>query len=173
MDMTWVTERVALGGGIWNAQNMKEIVQAGVTHVLDMQIEFDDRPLAEPFGVRVLWNPTDDDFLPKPCREDELFESIRVLMGAVFDYEVSDTEEPAVRAPALSMKGLRRLSPESLANLHEATESGNKKALNQLIMEVRDAAVDTGLAHGLQDLADKYEYDVLLRLLEEAATSNV
>ena len=64
MDMTWVTERVALGGGIWNARNMEEVAQAGVTHVLNMQ--FDDRPLAEPHGIRVLWNPTDDDFLPKP-----------------------------------------------------------------------------------------------------------
>ena len=31
-----------------------------------MQLEFDDRPLAEPLGIHVLWNPTDDDFLPKP-----------------------------------------------------------------------------------------------------------
>jgi protein-tyrosine phosphatase len=66
MDMTWVTERIALGGGIWNARNMEELAQAGVTHVVNMQIEFDDRPLAEPHGIRVLWNPTDDDFLPKP-----------------------------------------------------------------------------------------------------------
>ena len=66
MDMTWITERVALGGGIWNARNMAELAQAGVTHVLNMQIEFDDQPLAEAHGMRVLWNPTDDDFLPKP-----------------------------------------------------------------------------------------------------------
>jgi protein-tyrosine phosphatase len=65
MDMTWVTERIALGGGIWNARNMEELAQSGVTHVLNMQIEFDDRPLAELHGVDVLWNPTDDDFLPK------------------------------------------------------------------------------------------------------------
>jgi protein-tyrosine phosphatase len=66
MDMTWITERIALGGGIWNARNMEELAQTGVTHVVNMQIEFDDRPLAEPYGIRVLWNPTDDDFLPKP-----------------------------------------------------------------------------------------------------------
>ncbi len=71
MDMTWVTEQVALGGGIWNARNMEELAHTGVTHVIDMQIEFDDRPLAEPHGVEVLWNPTDDDFLPKA---PELFE---------------------------------------------------------------------------------------------------
>jgi protein-tyrosine phosphatase len=66
MDMTWVTDRIALGGGIWNAKNMAEVAQSGITHVIDMQIEFDDTPLGEAAGVRVLWNPTDDDFLPKP-----------------------------------------------------------------------------------------------------------
>ncbi len=66
MDMSWVTDRIALGGGIWNARNMEELVEMGITHVLNMQIEFDDQPLAVPFGIRVLWNPTDDDFLPKP-----------------------------------------------------------------------------------------------------------
>jgi hypothetical protein len=71
MDMSWVTGRIAVGGGIWNAENMAALVKAGVTHIIDMQIEFDDRPLAEPFGVKVLWNPIDDDFQPKP---PEVFE---------------------------------------------------------------------------------------------------
>ena len=66
MDMTWVTGRIAVGGGIWNEENMAAVVQAGISHVIDMQIEFDDTPLAEPFGVEVLWNPIDDDFQPKP-----------------------------------------------------------------------------------------------------------
>jgi protein-tyrosine phosphatase len=67
MDMTWVTDRIAVGGGIWNDDKMIEVVRAGVTHIIDMQVEFDDTRLAEPYGVRVLWNPTDDDFLPKPA----------------------------------------------------------------------------------------------------------
>jgi len=65
MDMTWVTGRIAVGGGIWTANNMAEVARAGVTHILDMQIEFDDTPLAEPHGIAVLWNPIDDDFQPK------------------------------------------------------------------------------------------------------------
>ncbi|PYV57246.1 MAG: hypothetical protein DMG90_15725 [Acidobacteria bacterium] len=65
MDMTWVTGRIAVGGGIWTAENMAEVARAGVTHILDMQIEFDDTPLAKPLGLSVLWNPTDDDFAPK------------------------------------------------------------------------------------------------------------
>ena len=66
MDMTWVTDRIAVGGGIWSAQNMPAVVQAGITHIIDMQIEFDDTMLAEPYGIEVLWNPIDDDFQPKP-----------------------------------------------------------------------------------------------------------
>ena len=66
MDMTWITDRIAVGGGIWTESKMIDVVRAGVTHVIDMQIEFDDTPLAEPYGVSVLWNATEDDFQPKP-----------------------------------------------------------------------------------------------------------
>src|SRR5215475_11798987 len=66
MDLTWITDRLAVGGGIWIESKMIEAVRLGITHIIDMQIEFDDTPLAEPYGVTVLWNPTDDDFEPKP-----------------------------------------------------------------------------------------------------------
>ena len=71
MDMTWITARIALGGGIWNPENMAAVARTGVTHIIDMQIEFDDTPLAGPHGIDVLWNPTDDDFQLKPA---ELFQ---------------------------------------------------------------------------------------------------
>jgi protein-tyrosine phosphatase len=71
MDITWVTERIAVGGGIWNAENMAKVGREGVTHIIDMQLEFDDRPLGEDCGIAVLWNPTDDDFMLKP---PELFQ---------------------------------------------------------------------------------------------------
>jgi len=66
MDITWVTERIAVGGGIWNSENMAKVGREGVTHVIDMQLEFDDTPLGEDCGIAVLWNPTDDDFMLKP-----------------------------------------------------------------------------------------------------------
>ena len=66
-DVSWVTGRIAVGGGIWNAENMAAVARAGVTHIIDMQVEFDDTPLGETHGVEVLWNPTDDDFQPKPA----------------------------------------------------------------------------------------------------------
>jgi protein-tyrosine phosphatase len=65
MDMTWITERIAVGGGIWIAEKMEEVARSGVTHIIDMQIEFDDTELGEEAGLQVLWNPVDDDFMPK------------------------------------------------------------------------------------------------------------
>jgi hypothetical protein len=68
MDITWLTDRIAVGGGIWTAQNMAAVAREGITHIIDMQIEFDDTPLARDHGIEVLWNPTDDDFEAKPAR---------------------------------------------------------------------------------------------------------
>ena len=67
MDISWLTERIAVGGGIWNPENMAKVAGVGITHIIDMQIEFDDTPLAGPYGIEVLWNPTDDDFEAKPA----------------------------------------------------------------------------------------------------------
>ncbi len=67
MDITWLTDRIAVGGGIWSSENMALVADEGITHIIDMQIEFDDTPLAEEFGIEVLWNPTDDDFESKPA----------------------------------------------------------------------------------------------------------
>jgi protein-tyrosine phosphatase len=67
MDITWLTDRIAVGGGIWTSENMAKVAKAGITHIIDMQIEFDDTPLGATHGIEVLWNPTDDDFETKPA----------------------------------------------------------------------------------------------------------
>ena len=104
MDMTWVTDRIAVGGGIWNADNMEKLAAQGITHVIDMQIEFDDTPLGRPLGVEVLWNPTDDDFEAKPA---ELFRR-----GVAFAQKALDDNEAKLfihcaagvhRAPMMSL----------------------------------------------------------------------
>ncbi|MGA8838322.1 MAG: dual specificity protein phosphatase [Candidatus Sulfotelmatobacter sp.] len=67
IDITWVTGRIGVGGGIWTRENMAAVARAGITHIIDMQIEFDDTLLAGAHGIAVCWNPVDDDFEPKPA----------------------------------------------------------------------------------------------------------
>ena len=102
-----MTDRIAVGGGIWNDENMEELVGHGITHIIDMQIEFDDRPLAEPYPVEVLFNPTDDDFLPKP---PELFQA-----GVNFALEALD--EPQSRIYIHCAAGVHRAPMMTLAIL--------------------------------------------------------
>ena len=81
MDITWVTDRIAVGGGIWNADNMAAVSRAGITHIIDMQIEFDDTALASPHGIAVCWNPVDDDFEPKS--EEVFVRGVEFALGAL------------------------------------------------------------------------------------------
>jgi hypothetical protein len=54
-----------------------------------------------------------------------------------------------------------------LEELQDATLSGNKRLLDKLILKL-GATEGAGCAHALGELADKYEYDALTRLLDEA-----
>ncbi len=110
MDMTWVMPRIAVGGGIWTDEKMIEVVRAGVTHIIDMQIEFDDTGLAEPYGVNVLWNPTDDDFHAKP--PELLQRGVEFALAALDDAESRVFIHCAAgvhRAPMMALAVLRAL----------------------------------------------------------------
>ena len=111
MDMSWVTGRIAVGGGIWTDDNMAAVARAGVTHIIDMQIEFDDTPLAQRYGIKVLWNPIDDDFQPK---SPKVFQR-----GVEFAREALDEQDTKLlihcaagvhRAPMMSLAVLCSLS---------------------------------------------------------------
>jgi PAS domain S-box-containing protein len=105
-----------------------------------------------------------DDFLAKPCRENELLEKIRVLLNLTYDYEDwSDGQSPA-EAPVLNRERLGQLPLELVDELRNATLSGNKRLLDKLILRVHET--DAGSAHALQSLADKYDYEALTQLLE-------
>ncbi len=123
MDITWVTDRIAVGGGIWSAENMAAVSRTGITHIIDMQIEFDDTPLAGAHGIAVCWNPVDDDFEPKP---PEVFE--RGVEFALAALEEDGTKlfvhcaAGVHRAPmmALALLGVMGWTLEDAADLIEA-----------------------------------------------------
>ncbi len=69
MDITWLTDRIAVGGGIWNSDSkMASLKAQGITHIINMQTECDDTELGEAHGIDVLSNPTEDNFEMKPAK---------------------------------------------------------------------------------------------------------
>jgi CheY-like chemotaxis protein len=115
---------------------------------------------------RVVSESGADDFLSKPCREDELMEKMRTLLDIAFDYEElgsAEEQSPSGVVP-LSAESFAQLPRELVQEILKATTRGNKKLLDELILKVKEPE----FAAALQGLADKYEYDTLTELLEEA-----
>ena len=113
-----------------------------------------------------------DDFLGKPCSEDELFKKIGTLLNISYDYEELSAGEPEQtlhEAEPLSAEKLGCLPLELLEELRDATLSGNKKHLDELIFKVREMG-DVETARALRQLADNYDYDSLTSLLEEGCS---
>jgi len=138
MDMTWITDRIAVGGAIWDERRMLEVVEAGITHILDMQIEFDDTLLAEPYFVDVLWNPVDDDFQPK---------SAEIFQRGV-DFSLKALEEPDAKLLIHCAAGVHRAPMMMLALLR--AQGWALEAAMQHIQSLRPVA----------DFADVYVQSV-------------
>jgi protein-tyrosine phosphatase len=146
MDITWLklpgdarTERIAVGGGIWHADNMAKVADAGITHIIDMQIEFDDTELASAHDVEVLWNPTDDDFERKP----------RSLFHNGVEFARAALEQPDAKVFIHCAAGVHRAPMMALAVLCSTSEMSVDEAM-QLIEDQRPVA----------DFADVYVQSV-------------
>jgi CheY-like chemotaxis protein len=114
-----------------------------------------------------------DDFLAKPCSENQLLQKMATLLDLTLDYADTPLVDHQIVSDAatLSAERLARLPLRLLEELRDATLSGDKKMLNKLIQQVRDLENSNSmqaLANALSDLADKYQYDTLMRVLEEA-----
>lgn len=60
VECRWVTPRLAIGSMIGTRRNMRRLRDAGITHVLGLQAEFDDRDIVGDTGVVVLQLPVPD-----------------------------------------------------------------------------------------------------------------
>jgi PAS domain S-box-containing protein len=114
-----------------------------------------------------------DDFLAKPCSENQLLQKMATLLDLTLEYADTPLVDHQIVSDAatLSAERLARLPLRLLEELRDATLGGDKKMLNKLIQQVRDLENSNSmqaLANALSDLADKYQYDTLMRVLEEA-----
>ena len=112
-----------------------------------------------------------NDFISKPCPQGELLEKIRTHLGLDYLHEdepdLPETGTGAVRSVAISREQLKDLPRELAQQLHDATLHGDKVLLDGLIPQIEERG-DARSARALQELADTYQYDRLMELLEEA-----
>ena len=107
LDFDFITERVAVGGAIITRENFEGVLRAGITHIINTQLEFDDRSLRRDGEADILWLPLDDDLLPKPA--ESLFTGVRYAQAAL--------ERPEAKVLIHCASGIHRAPMLALALL--------------------------------------------------------
>ena len=128
MDYQFVTDRLAVGSSVRTAEDMRQVSRSGITHVINMQLEFDNRRLSEGTGVSVLWNGCEDDYLPKPT--GFFWTGVRFALDAL--------ESPAAKILFHCAAGIHR-SPLMLLAVLRVLGHDEEEAIG-MILEVRPEA---------------------------------
>ncbi len=108
-----------------------------------------------------------DDVLRKPFAELEIFQMLSKHLGLRYIYDNAKT--PTILKsrdkPILTQESLTIVPADLRSQLADAINIGDMRQINTLIEEVKDYSIDISLA--LQGLANDFEYDHLLELLEQ------
>lgn len=107
LDFDFITERMAVGGAIITRENFEGVLRAGITHIINTQLEFDDRTLQRDGEADILWLPLDDDLLPKPA--ESFFAGVRYAQAAL--------EQPESKLLIHCASGIHRAPMVALALL--------------------------------------------------------
>ena len=108
-DFDFITERLAVGGAILTRENFEGVLRVGITHIINTQLEFDDRTLRRggDHEADILWLPLDDDLLPKPA--ESFFTGVRYALAAL--------EQPENKVLIHCASGIHRAPMVALALL--------------------------------------------------------
>ncbi len=106
-------------------------------------------------------------YLSKPFKEDELFRLIHECAGVILEYEDgAECETGAVTDDTAALgDAVASLPEELLRSLHDATVTADIDRLNELCESA--AAVNPLAGQKLQEMARRYEYEAILRLVKQ------
>ncbi|MFP4440670.1 MAG: ATP-binding protein [Chloroflexaceae bacterium] len=112
-----------------------------------------------------------DDFLRKPFRELDIFDIMHKHIGVryVYDADVSTAAQPPAAAspppePGAWLPALARLPAELRTELHRVAVRADIVQISRLIAQIHTS--EPHLAARLQHLADEFDYDQMIALIE-------
>jgi PAS domain S-box-containing protein len=108
-----------------------------------------------------------DDFISKPFREGELFQKIHTHLGVEYDYAEDAADADPVQCVQLVPESLKDFPHDLLQSMREAVLTAD---LDQLLEKIHEAeGIHEGVAKGLRQLAEAFEYQKLLELLSDGS----
>jgi signal transduction histidine kinase/ligand-binding sensor domain-containing protein/DNA-binding NarL/FixJ family response regulator len=162
--LVWMDLRMPIMDGIEATRQIKAEakVKAPVIIALTASVFDEDKTAVLASGC--------DDFLRKPFRTAEIFEALRKHLHIRFSYaaEARTTDiNPAPQKLDDFRSALLTLPADLNTWLIEGAELGDVALLKATIDDIRQH--DTRLADALYQCVDRFEYDVLLELMQEQA----
>ncbi|MDO8207094.1 MAG: ATP-binding protein [Gallionella sp.] len=108
-----------------------------------------------------------DDFVRKPYRFNEIYETLSKQLGVQYVY--SDTEVEDVNEVVLTGQMLAVLTPELRCELRDALESLEGERISAAILQITDAKLQKALSY----LAGNFDYPAILTALQTDQMENV
>ena len=112
-DYNWVNQRLAVGAGISSREDMEILFVAGITNIINMRMEIDDRKFCDGRlwpEVGCLWLPQVDDGSPRDRRQilegiEYALEALKIMGSKVYVHCATGTN----RGPTMCYAILRAM----------------------------------------------------------------
>lgn len=159
--LIWMDMRMPVMDGYEATRRIKASPQGGSTVIIALTASSFEHERA-----RVL-EAGCDDFVPKPFREEMIFERISTHLGVKYLYEDGGlkTERMEARAtPPLQPEDLQIMTPDWIEALQEAASQLDRDRVLTLVEQIPEPHQD--LAEGLREWVSGFRFDRILDLAE-------
>jgi signal transduction histidine kinase/CheY-like chemotaxis protein len=158
--LIWMDMRMPVMDGYEATKRIKETLKGQATAIIALTASSLEEERA------VVLSAGCDDFIRKPFRDTDIFDIMSKHIGVRYIYEDS-RDEISTRVPdLLTPTALAALPAELLANLEEAMLDLNIELIDSTVDEIRRH--DPALGDALALLADEFEFEEILALIEKA-----
>ena len=158
--LVWMDMRMPVMDGHEAAQRIKATTQGQATVIVALTASAfeEDREMILSGGC--------DDFVRKPFREEEIFDTLTKHLGVRFLYEEAETTRITDQAGdsevALTVDALAALPAEWVAELHQAATQLDADVILEMLEQIREA--NPALTRALTRLVHDYRFDILITL---------
>ncbi|MGB0385857.1 MAG: AAA family ATPase [Ardenticatenaceae bacterium] len=161
--LIWMDMRMAVMDGYEATKRIKQTTKGQATAIIALTASTLEEERA------VVLKAGCDDFLRKPFRENDIFDIMHKHIGVryIYDEDQASSERTTVaEQEALTPAALAALPEALLASLFEAVEGSDLELMEEVLAQIGEQ--NPALATQLTTLADEFEYDEMLELIEEA-----
>jgi len=159
--LIWMDMRMPVMDGYTATQQIKAHIKGQATAIVALTASVLEEERA------VVLSAGCDDFLRKPFKEHDIFDIMHKQIGVEYIYD-EPTQTSAIKSQKneLTPDNLATLPAELLARFEEATELSEPDLIESIINEIR--VQSPNLANGLAELAEMFDYDAILDLIQQA-----